>query len=95
MTAAAARKIAQRWLSSGGPRVLEHPHVIQVICDQNGAQGILDVLKYFRWCGSIGHSCSLKDDNLIVGGFDGDGTDWIDSLTYDGKPVEKYTGRHE
>jgi len=88
----ATQRIASRWFAAGDgcPNTMENAAVIQVICNRNGAEGIIKILSYLKWCGGVGHSCTLKDENLMIGGIDGDGEDCIKSVTLDGETVDKW-----
>lgn len=50
-----------------------------------GLSEVMKVIEYLRWCGAVGHTCSLKDETKYVGGIDGDGSDRIKDLKVNGK----------
>jgi len=81
------QRIARRWVHARLP--LKNPQVIQVVTNLPGAEGLLEVLRYFKNCGEVGHLATLKDGDFIAGFFDGDGEARIDSITVNGVADEK------
>jgi len=90
--------VTKRWMHHIAGRTLKNPTTIEVVREGGeGAEGIIKILTYLQWCGSVGHSCGLVDPDgdygsLIdgkwhpksIGGFDGDGADYIDSIKVNG-----------
>ena len=63
---------------------------VTIECDVtgDGDQGVLKILQFLQWMGSIGASRGLDCEGKLVAGFDGDGADSIPEIRVNGKPVK-------
>ena len=87
-----AQRVARRFVAgySGPITTIE----IDLPAKGDGAQSLVDFLKYVRFLGGAGASRGLEVGGVSVSFWDGDGADQIVALRQDGEPVEK-TGERE
>lgn len=91
------QRVAARWNARRAGHVMKNPTTIEIVCENgDGADAVLKVLTYLKWCGDVGHSCGLIDpddgnsNHRVVCSFDGDGADYIDTIKQDGKKAERW-----
>lgn len=67
---------------------------ITVECNHDAYINVMKLLNYLKYCGDVGHSCSLHDENGdgYIASIDGDGNDRIGKITPD-EPKYKYKER--